>query len=259
MPVFIHRAGLVEDVVARARLIVGAPFERYHAYHEPARGAVRHGATITVESWIEGGECRPPHAVLRWLPPLVETTFEVRYLGSQPVASGGLRLFVDGVVVAETPLSLPIVTNHDVPADRVGSAAFVDAVRHRRVFASYSHRDRHVVRLLASAARVLGDEYVIDFDALRSGERWAARVEELIRTADAFELFWSTNSMRSQHVRHEWELALALNRDNFIKPVYWQEPRPEDPPSLPPPELNALHFSKLEIKRRRSPSLRRRR
>ena len=38
------------------------------------------------------------------------------------------------------------------------------------------------------------------------------RLLELIDEADIFQLFWSSNSMRSEYVRREWEHALALGR-----------------------------------------------
>ena len=44
----------------------------------------------------------------------------------------------------------------------------------------------------------------------------------------------------------EWEHALALQRPLFIRPLYWEEPRPEDPSQkLPPVALQALHFVKV--------------
>ena len=39
--------------------------------------------------------------------------------------------------------------------------------------------------------------------ALRSGEEWDVRLLELIDEASIFQLFWSSNSMRSEYVRRE--------------------------------------------------------
>ena len=94
---------------------------------------------------------------------------------------------------------------------------------------------------------MLGDDYIIDADVLRAGDDWQARLDHLISCADTFQLFWSRHSMRSPQVQREWTVALSLGRENFVRPVYWQEPRPEDKPLLPPPELDKLHFSKLDL------------
>jgi hypothetical protein len=80
---------------------------------------------------------------------------------------------------------------------------------------------------------------------LRSGERWQTRLPELIEQADVFQLFWSNNSMRSPYCREEWEHALALGRPLFVRPVYWEDPMPQDPTlGLPPVALRELHFIK---------------
>lgn len=68
----------------------------------------------------------------------------------------------------------------------------------------------------------------------------------LIEEADVFQLFWSTSSMRSTFVRQEWEHALQLRRNDFVRPVYWEDPLPADPAlGLPPETLAALHFCRL--------------
>jgi hypothetical protein len=118
--------------------------------------------------------------------------------------------------------------------------------RYRKIFPSYSHADRAVVAGFAEAARALGDQYLQDVLALRAGEHWATRLLELIEQADVFQLFWSSNSMRSRYCRNEWEHALALGRPSFIRPLYWEEPLPEDPVTgLPPAALRELHFVKV--------------
>jgi hypothetical protein len=117
--------------------------------------------------------------------------------------------------------------------------------RYHKIFPSYSHRDSAVVANFATVARTLGDQYLQDVLVLRPGERWHPRLLQLIEEADVFQLFWSRNSMRSPHCREEWEHALALQRPDFVLPVYWEEPRPQDPEQgLPPEALQALHFVK---------------
>ena len=69
------------------------------------------------------------------------------------------------------------------------------------------------------------------------------RLLELIDEADIFKLFWSTNSMKSEYVRRQWEHALTLRRVVFIRPTYWEVPMPQSTnPPLPPEELARLHL-----------------
>src|SRR6478609_5749093 len=95
----------------------------------------------------------------------------------------------------------------------------------------------------------IGDEFMRDVDTLRSGQIWSSQLECYIRDCDVFQLYWSSNSMTSDLVSNEWHYALALNRPGFIRPVYWEKPRPVSPEqNLPPPELDRLHFSYLPVR-----------
>ena len=96
-----------------------------------------------------------------------------------------------------------------------------------RVFPSYSHKDLAIVHQAEVYGRALGHVYLRDRLALRTGEEWEVRLLELIDEADIFQLFWSSNSMRSEYVRWEWEHACALGRRGFIRPTYWEVPMPQ--------------------------------
>jgi hypothetical protein len=52
--------------------------------------------------------------------------------------------------------------------------------------------------------------------------------------------------MRSEYVRREWEYALALRREGFIRPTYWEDPMPQDG-DLPPRALLKLQFAQLPL------------
>ena len=108
------------------------------------------------------------------------------------------------------------------------------------MFASYSHRDTHIVERVESAAKTLGMTYLRDVITLRSGEDWSQRLLELIDEATVFQLFWSAESAKSPHCRMEWEYAFNLNREatHFLRPVYWSQPMPP-----PPAMLQHLHFA----------------
>ena len=233
-------------MATRAASLIGPAADRYIELGQDSRVDVQRGCTVAVEVWLDGAICNPESVTFRWLEPSHESLFRFRYDGTAEVLRGGVRVFADQFLVADVSLTIAIDAE-GVPDEQPAPIDAVTVARHRRIFASYSHRDRKVVRQLAAAARVLGDDYIIDADVLRAGDDWQARLDHLISCADAFQLFWSRHSMRSPQVQREWTVALSLGRENFVRPVYWQEPRPEDKPLLPPPELDKLHFSKLDL------------
>src|SRR5437870_10465509 len=71
------------------------------------------------------------------------------------------------------------------------------ARRLRQIFAAYSDKDAQVVDELAHVAPIFGSRYLIDRTHLEPGEDRHEGVQRLIRGADMFQLFWSSNSMRS--------------------------------------------------------------
>src|SRR5262249_45260700 len=162
-------------------------------------------------------------------------------------ARGRLTVFLGGIILAEVNLSIPVDSSH-----RTGSKTNPHEVErarpYRRIFASYSRKDGWVVEQFTKYAGALGDEYVKKHIPLRAGEEWSGKLQRLIEEADIFQLFWSTNSMRSPFVRREWEHALSLRRPNFIRPCYWENPLPTCPEkNLPPEELRRLRFQRISV------------
>ena len=248
LPVFVHRTETADQVAVRAASLIGPTVDRYVGLGQDSRVDVRRGCKVVVEVWLDGATCNPESVTFLWLEPSHEALFRFRYDGTAEVLRGGVRVFADQLLVVDVSLAIAIDTE-GTPDEPPAPVEALTVACHRRIFASYSHKDRPVVRQLAAAARALGDDYIIDADVLRSGEDWHARLDQLISRVDAFQLFWSRHSMRSQHVQREWTVALSLGRENFVRPVYWQEPRPEAKPLLPPPELDRLHFSKIDLPR----------
>jgi hypothetical protein len=118
-----------------------------------------------------------------------------------------------------------------------------------KIFASYSHKDTVLVRNCMNAIRAIGHDVLIDYDSIHGGELWDQKLERLINEADIFQLFWSENSSKSEHVKREWTYALAHCHGKgsgeapgagFIRPTCWKRPFPD-----PPRELAHLHFKYL--------------
>lgn len=235
----------VQEVEQRARAILRHEPAPFDAVRADSRTSLPRGSDLLFEPWFPGGEVEPSLVVVRWNEPVHEARFRLTAPASadgQHLA-GGVRVFVGAILVGETTFRVEVGAS--VP-DRPVAEERTTVDRFRRIFASYSHADAEVVDIVARHVELLGDRYLRDTQVLRSGEEWGPRLAELIEEADVFQLFWSSNAMRSPFVRDEWQHALGLGREGFIRPVYWEDPLPaDDTLGLPPVELRRLHFSRL--------------
>ena len=209
---------------------------------QDADAPIARGDVLRFVPVVPGVRFNPVALEFQWLRGVHREVFEFvagRELDGQTV-TGRLSVYVGLRLVADVSLRIRV--------DSTASGADQERSRGRvygKVFPSYSHQDAVVVAQIAAAAQTLGHEYLRDVDQLRAGQDWQRELERYIEQADVFQLFWSPASMMSPHVQHEWDYALSLNRPDFVRPVYWQEPRPSAPPNLPPPELDRLHFAYL--------------
>ena len=253
--VFAHKTDLVTEpgqppvdpskqVEAMARAHFGdAPVR---SAGEDARSEVFRGARLRITVDLPGLRCNPGEAELDWWEPVHQVVFRLLagpdLVGS--VVRGAVRVWCGPLLLGEVSLAIGVTASASgPPAPSVAESA----QRYRKIFPSYSHDDQAIVADFAKVVRALGDEYLQDVLALRSGERWQTRLPELIEEADVFQLFWSSNSMRSPYCQQEWEHALALGRPLFVRPVYWEDPMPQDPTlGLPPVALRELHFIKYD-------------
>ena len=255
---FAHRTTLIEDVDGgvvdpvevverQARALLDDERVSFQPTRIDASFGLARGSELRFQPWLEEGEVNPASATVQWLEPVHRAEFRIRLPAAADGRSvrGGVRIFVGVMIVGEVPFRLQVTSM--APAT-LRPEVRTAARPYRQIFASYSRRDFAVVEAVARYVSVTGDRYLIDVQDLRSGERWERKLEELIQRADVFQLFWSQNSMRSPFVRQEWEYALALGRDDFVRPVYWDNKLPEDKAvGLPPEALRALHFSKLAV------------
>jgi len=212
---------------------------------EDARSGVFRGARLRITVDLPGIRCDPASAEFDWWEPVHHVVFRLlaatEMVGS--VVRGAVRIWCGPLILGEVSVAISITAS--APAAQPPAVA-ESAPRYRKIFSSYSRHDRAIVDRVEAVVHAFGDEYLRDVIALRSGEEWRERLLELIEEADVFQLFWSSNSMRSPHCQKEWEHALALGRPSFVRPFYWEDPRPEDPANgLPPVALDALEFAKV--------------
>jgi len=193
------------------------------------------GALVTATPELPGFQFNPPSASIAFYESWHALPFKLRATSAPPeqAANGRITFSVEGVIVADLPLSVFVTAQPSAASAATASTDPYDAI-----FCSYSHKDTAIVERVERAYKALGITYLRDVTTLRSGEAWNPRLLAMIDEADIFQLFWSTASAESKFVRQEWEHALSLGRGGaFVRPVYWEQPMPPAPTPL-----NQLHF-----------------
>lgn len=237
----------VEEVRKQAGQILGEAAKDYRTLSSDSRLAVPREGELTMVPRMPGIEFNPPFATFVWQEPVHRQEFRLRALAEMngQVVWGRLSVYLGSILLAEVGLSIRVDFNYD-PQSKATGQDVAQARAFRKIFASYSHKDTSIVEQFERVALASGDDFIRDWTHLRAGEVWNDRLRQMIREATIFQLFWSSNSMKSSFVRQEWEYALSLNRANFIRPVYWEEPLPElREQGLPPDSLKRLQFHRL--------------
>jgi hypothetical protein len=231
----------VEEVQRQARALLGDTSAHGRQTVDSDHAVPREGLLLVVPH-ADGVEFNPPTAAFQWLEAVHREEFRLRARPATmgQTVRGRVSIFLGAIILAEIPLTLRIGTTHAASGPPVRESTRP----YRRIFASYSHRDQHVVEEFSRYAEAIGDQYLRDVVHLRAGEQWGDALKALIRQADVFQLFWSWHALQSPHVREEWQYALGLQRPSFVRPVYWDDPLPEAA-GLPPEALRALHFERI--------------
>ena len=229
------------EVNRKAREALGPQFHGFASLMADSPQAIPQESVLSFVPTIEGIEFVPTHQMILWEGPVHEMIFKMRARSQEmegQVARGYLRVYLGIILVAEVALAVRVDTQLAREYGEAPPEPEVTVSPYRKIFASYSHKDEPVVVQFEQLVEAFGDKYLRDVRDIRAGEKWNERLEELIREADIFQLFWSSHSMRSPFVRQEWEYALSLSKRNFIRPTFWEEPMPQDEQNkLPPEEL----------------------
>jgi len=240
----------VVAVTQQAQAILGAAFAAFKESTEDSSQPIPRSGELMFKPSVPGVEFNPPSRTFKWEESVHREEFKMRAspeLDGQ-VTRGCLRVFLGPIIVAEVNLAFKVGS---ITGATDTTPDLIDKARpFRKVFASYSHKDTAIVEQIEKLVHDshLGLEYLRDVTKLRSGEEWNESLLQMIDSADLFQLFWSTNSMRSEYVKREYERALARRLPGFVRPVYWEQPFPERPEEgLPPENLKRLHFEKLGI------------
>ena len=241
---YAHLPSALDTVVSDSASRLGARAASYRRSGAPEAAVVTRGAEIRVVPELRGCRFNPPSSSFEWLEDWHRVEFRVQATPAVPgftldrPLEGRVAFYVGPVLIGEVGIWAVVTPALDPDADAAPRRA--TSAMYRSVFVSYSRLDLAVAEHLERAYEALGMEYLRDVRALRSGEEWAPELLGKIDEADVFQLLWSRNSSRSEHVQREWRHALNRGRPSFIRPVYWEKPIPD-----PPPELRSLHFAFL--------------
>lgn len=242
---FVHRTEFepgesdpIEEVTRRAEAVLGDSVADYRPATQDSPQGLPRGDEIHLVPEVEGVEFNPPVRSFRWRKAVHSEEFDFLVESGRvgTTVRGRLSVYLGALLIAEVPLSMR-VAEPGAPVEREPAQVAETARRYRRVFASYSSLDHEVVEQMSQLLVALGEEVLRDRTHLRTGVEWSPTLERMIEEADVFQLFWSHNSQASAEVEKEYRHALALGREDFIRPVTWEDPRPDLPAALQ--KLNA--------------------
>ena len=95
------------------------------------------------------------------------------------------------------------------------------------VFISYSRRDTEAVEKIIAELEAAGIEVWLDREAIKAGKQWRKQIVEGIDTADAFILHISPDSMASDNVMKELNLAEEA-LEPFVLPIMLKDTKVTD-------------------------------
>src|SRR5262249_20676036 len=152
--------------------LLGADADRFSDTTQDASAAIPAEGELTIVPELAGFDVNPRARTFLWTEPVHREEFRIRAgaaLDGQ-TARGKVTVWLGSLIVAEIPLAIR-VSSGATQADAKPAPA--KARPYRRIFASYSHRDAHVVEEVSRLARALGDEYIRDLVHLRAGQVWS--------------------------------------------------------------------------------------
>ncbi|PWT90736.1 MAG: hypothetical protein C5B55_09265 [Blastocatellia bacterium] len=238
----------LEEVKKQASRLLSDQPEDYQDTKDSSSQPVPRGGEITFVPVVRGLTFNPPSRSFTWQKSVHKEEFDVHASADVDgkTLSGSMTVFLGSIVIANVNLTIGVDSNATPVKEKISLDQARSARRVRQVFASYSHKDEQVVAELAHVAPIFGSRFLLDRTHLEPGEDRVEGLQRLIRDADVFQLFWSTNSMKSSEIVDEIKYAAGLGRPGFILPTYWEEPIPRSPEEgLPPPEVDRLQFYRI--------------
>lgn len=201
-------------------------------------GKVALGASIGVSLDVRGAACDGALQRRTWTGDPADFSFSVEAENDVRQVVILARVFVDDAQIGVLAFTRPVGGAAKKPAS---TGERVRLKRHKRVFLSYSSKDREVVSAIATAYQLAGVDHFWDRTSLKSGEEWTPRLRREIDRADLFHLCWSRSAASSEWVAKEAEHALTRRRRNK-KPEITVQMLDGPPWAKHPDSLDSINF-----------------
>ncbi len=172
-------------------------------------GEVALGASVGVSLETKGAACDGAVQRRTWEGAPLEFSFAATADADVKQVVVLARVFVDDAQIGVLAFTRGVTGPR---AKALPDGERVRLKRHKRVFLSYSSKDRETVSAIATAYQMAGIEHFWDRASLKSGEEWGPRLRREIDRCDLFHLCWSKAAARSQWVEKETSHAIALRR-----------------------------------------------
>lgn len=203
-------------------------------------GDIALGASIGVALDVRGARCDGTLQRRTWTGEPVDFSFTAEAEAGVKQAVFLARVFINDAQIGVLAFTRQIRGPAKKPTG-LGDRARLK--RHKRVFLSYSSRDRETVAAIATAYQMAGVQHFWDRASLKSGEEWSPRLRREIDRSDLFHLCWSRSAASSEWVHKEAEHALTRRRRSSGKRPEITVQMLDGPPWAPhPPELDAINF-----------------
>jgi HEAT repeat protein len=234
---YVFRETARQTVIENAMQKLNEKQARYTQVITGGKKAIREGAEIVARPTMNGFQFKPLEVKMGFYEGWQRFDFELRAKDAplNHFATGKLTFTVEGVIVADVPMS--VYVGEESTVGEIGNTV---TQMYQSIFCSYSHDDTKIVERVERAYKALGLDYLRDITSLKSGTEWNEELLKLIDRADIFQLFWSKSAAESPYVAQEWQHALKRDQDkgSFIRPVYWNQPIPSVPDAL-----RHIHFA----------------
>ena len=206
-------------------------------------GELKIGDRVSITVDTSGASVEDPPDAQVWSGEMLTFAFRVVSNGQTERVATRAVISVNGVFVGRIIFSRTISKKYSL-GDVINYFFKPRLSRFKRVFFSYSSRDRDAVKVCAKKYESFGISFFQDVLDLDPGERWARRLWTEIDRCDLFVLFWSTDAMRSEWVIKEADRAWRRQaRNGGLRPTLRPEIL-ENPPPVPQQDwLREFHFN----------------